>query len=58
LLRKRIDVYEAAKKRHPERWNGTTRNWQPVAVVHLKPDQHTDKKTDQREGTSGLKKAA
>ena len=50
LLRKRIDVYEAAKKKHPERWSGSTRNWQPVATVHLNPDQHADKKSDQRQG--------
>jgi transposase InsO family protein len=58
LLRKRRDVYEAARKRHPERWRGTTRNWQRVDVVHLNPDQHADKKTDQKEVNSGLKKAA
>ena len=58
LLHKRIDVYEAAKKKHPGRWSGNTRNWQPVGAVHLNPDQHADKKPDQREVTSGLKKAA
>ena len=58
LLRKRIDVYEAAKKKHPERWSGITRNWQPVGVVHLNPDQHADKKFDQKDVASGLKKAA
>ena len=58
LLHKRTAVYEAAKKRHPERWSGTTRNWQPVGVVHLNPDQHADKKIDQKEVTSGLKRAA
>lgn len=58
LLRQRIDVYEAAKKKHPERWSGTTRNWQPVGAVHLNPDQHADKKSDQKEVTTGLKKAA
>ena len=57
LLRKRIDVYEDARKRHPERWSGTSRNWQPVTVVHLNPDQHADK-NDQSEVPSGLKKAA
>lgn len=37
LLKQREEVYEAAKKRHPERWSGTTRNWQPVAEVWLNP---------------------
>jgi hypothetical protein len=27
LLQKRANVYEEAKKRHPERWSGVTRNW-------------------------------
>ena len=58
LLRKRTEVYEAAKKRHPERWSGTTRNWRPVSVVHLNPDQHADKKMNPKEVASGLKQAA
>ena len=39
LLRNRIDVYEAAKAKHPERWSGATRNWQPVTIVHLNPEK-------------------
>lgn len=42
LLSKRIDVYEAAKARHPERWSGDTRKWQPSRVVHLNPDQQEE----------------
>ena len=45
LLEKRTIVYEAAKSRCPERWSGVTRNWQPVLVVHLNPDQHIVEKT-------------
>ncbi len=37
LLDRRKAVYEAAKARHPHRWSGTTRNWEPVRVVHLNP---------------------
>jgi putative transposase len=37
LLRRRETVYEAAKARHPERWSGQTRDWEPVRVVHLNP---------------------
>ena len=37
LLRGREAVYEAAKARHPGRWSGETRNWEPVRVVHLNP---------------------
>jgi len=58
LLEKRVDVYEAAKKRHPERWSGATRNWQPVRVVHLNPDQHAAEKNDRKEGHLELKSAA
>ena len=58
LLQKRTNVYEEAKKRHPERWSGVTRNWQPVRVVHLNPDQHITGKADQKEANSGLKKTA
>ncbi|MEQ6341688.1 MAG: IS3 family transposase [Gammaproteobacteria bacterium] len=58
LLQKRVDVYEAAKKRHPERWSGVTRNWRPVRVVHLNPDQQVAEKTDPKEENLELKKAA
>jgi len=58
LLHQRANVYEAAKKRHPERWSGTTRNWQPVGVVHLNPDQHITEKSDQKEVCLELKMAA
>lgn len=39
LLRERDAVYQAAKTARPERWTGTTRNWQPVTVVHLNPEK-------------------
>ncbi len=45
LLIQRAAVYEAAKARHPHRWSGPIRNWQPVLVVHLNPDHHA---TEQR----------
>ena len=48
MLEQRAIVYEAAKQQRPERWSGATRNWQPVRIVHLNPDQHiTD---DQKKG--------
>jgi len=53
ILKQRKTVYEAAKKQRPERWRGETRNWDPVRVVHLNPDQK-DKKLDPQ----ALKKAA
>jgi len=58
LLEKRAIVYEAAKKRCPERWSGATRNWQPVLVVHLNPDQHIAEKEEKTEDDLELKMAA
>lgn len=48
LLGRRVEVYEAAKARHPERWSGATRNWQPIAIVYLNPDQHLTAQGDGR----------
>ena len=58
LLRKRVEVYEAAKTHHPERWSGTTRNWQPVHIVHLNPDQHVIDNRMRSDDASEFKKAA
>ena len=58
LLSKRVEVYEAAKARHPERWSGATRNWQPIKVVYLNPDQHVGQKRIRKEQPVELKKAA
>ena len=58
VLAKRVDVYEAAKAKHPQRWSGCTRNWQPVTVVHLNPDQQKSKTTRPKEENPELKKAA
>ena len=49
LLRNRTSVYEAAKRRCPPRWSGPTRNWPPVEVVQLNPDQHDTTTNRQRE---------
>jgi putative transposase len=49
LLAKRMDVYEAAKAKHPQRWSGPTRNWQPVQVVLLNPDQRVDGKKEEHQ---------
>jgi len=50
-----VHLNQAAKALHPNRWSGDVRNWQPVEIVHLNPenghslnsmevDQHTLKK--------------
>ena len=42
LLANRHQVYQAARRRHPERWSGNTRNWSRVQCVYLNPDKlHT-----------------
>jgi len=37
VLFRRKEVYEAAKRRNPGRWSGTTRNWSPITEVILNP---------------------
>jgi putative transposase len=37
ILNKRKEVYEEAKRRNPNRWSGSTRNWSAIAEVHLNP---------------------
>jgi putative transposase len=58
LLHKRTALYEAAKLRHPERWSGATRNWQPIRIVHLNPDKLVLDLTHRQQGDLKLKKAA
>jgi len=42
ILRQRREVYEAARRRNPERWSRQTRNWTPVAEVYLNPVDPSD----------------
>jgi putative transposase len=35
ILKQRKHVYEEAKKKHPERWSGETRNWTHEPTVKL-----------------------
>lgn len=58
LLSKRVEVYEAAKARRPERWSGTTRNWQPVTIVHLNPEKPATEVVMKQEKNPEIKKAA
>lgn len=39
ILENRHNVYEIAKKEHPERWSGNTRNWLLPETVSLNPDK-------------------
>jgi len=38
--------YEAAKARHPERWSGPSRNWEPEKTVYLNPGKPMKKEGD------------
>ncbi len=40
ILRKRDLVYQAARRRRPARWSGSTRDWTPVGEVYLNPERH------------------
>ena len=46
ILAGRREVYEAARRRHPERWTGKTRNWEPVGEVRLNPERNLASKTE------------
>ncbi|KAF1056064.1 MAG: hypothetical protein GAK41_00180 [Burkholderia gladioli] len=39
ILAARHEVYLAARKRHPARWSGQTRNWTPLGTVALNPER-------------------
>lgn len=41
ILVRRQCVYEQARRRHPERWSRTTRNWTPVGAVYLNAQRRT-----------------
>ena len=43
LLDERHRLYEAARAQHPERWSGSTRNWEPEQIVFLNPGRATKK---------------
>lgn len=55
ILAHRQEIYEAAKKKHPERWSGKTRNWEPIREVYLNPDDPMNMLT---KGRDSLRKAA
>lgn len=39
ILSHRQRVYACARRRHPQRWTRTTRNWTPVDAVRLNPER-------------------
>jgi transposase InsO family protein len=38
VLDRRAALYEKARRQHPERWSGRTRDWTPVTTVRLNPE--------------------
>ena len=38
ILEQRQRTYRLARDRNPQRWSGSTRNWQPISVVWLNPN--------------------
>ncbi|MGV8147211.1 MAG: IS3 family transposase [Alkaliphilus sp.] len=42
IMEARIEVYEAARRRHPERWSRHTRNWTLPEFVALNPTNKED----------------
>jgi len=55
ILAYRRKVYEAAKKKHPNRWSGKTRNWDPIKEVYLNPEDPSNMLTKR---CDSLKKVA
>ena len=41
VLKKRHRVYEEARARNPSRWSRSIRNWEPVRIVRLNPENNT-----------------
>lgn len=39
ILARRAKVYAAARAKNPARWTRSTRNWSPINVVYLNPDE-------------------
>lgn len=46
ILEKRHALYEAARARNPERWSGSTRNWEPEKTVYLNPGKPMKKEVN------------
>jgi putative transposase len=43
LLEARHALYEDARRRHPRRWSGSTRNWTPIDAVTLNPERDRER---------------
>lgn len=52
ILAARSQVYAKAKLKNPNRWSGSTRNWDPVQEVWLNPDKTTSDSNRKNERTT------
>ena len=48
IFTRRKLVYEAARRRHPERWSGDTRSWESVKEVRLNPEKEKDARREEQ----------
>ena len=48
ILERRRSVYEAARRRRPERWSRDVRAWAPIERVRLNPNARTEAETVRR----------
>ena len=46
ILEQRHALYEVAKAQHPERWSGSTRNWEAEEIVYLNPGKPIKKEVE------------
>ena len=46
ILKRRHEVYVAAKSNTPTRWRGETRNWKPIGEVNLNPAKGKQKQNE------------
>ena len=59
ILAARREVYEAARRKRPDRWSGSTRDWTPIAVVELNPAvRQTRPEPSASDSTTGRLKGA
>ena len=49
ILKRRKKVYEKARQKHPERWSGKIRNFEPVKKVLLNPEKPKGKEVKNKE---------
>jgi len=50
VLANRVRVYERARRRHPNRWSGGTRDWSAAPAVFLNSKRNQDKVASKRAG--------